>query len=361
MASYEKRGKKTRVVVSVTEGTVRKKVSRTFATKKEAQKWATKMEAERNDGVSIVGSNMAFADYYKQWMKVYKLNDVKASTAHIYKQQAATISRIFGDITMAQLTPLLLQAKMDDYGEDKLKSTVNDLLVNIKASLRDGLYDGYITRDIYSRVKPHGGAERVKKNNVLSATQFETLQTYLLAHHDDLRDLAILVMLETGIRVGECLGLKYSDVNLVFDFLTINKTYSSNVQTITTPKTASSVRNIKITHELAEMITARTDRKNATRIFETTTMPIRTRLNNLTKQLGLTPITIHGLRHSHASYLLYKGVSINYVSARLGHTNTTITQLVYAHMLEEERVDEADKTVEILSKSPIVPKAKATH
>ena len=39
MASYEKRGKKTRVVVSTTEGTARKKVSRTFAAKKEAQKW----------------------------------------------------------------------------------------------------------------------------------------------------------------------------------------------------------------------------------------------------------------------------------------------------------------------------------
>lgn len=49
MASYEKHGKKTRVVVSVTEGTVRKKVSRTFATKKEAQKRAIKMEAKRND------------------------------------------------------------------------------------------------------------------------------------------------------------------------------------------------------------------------------------------------------------------------------------------------------------------------
>lgn len=72
MASYEKRGKKTRVVVSTTEGTARKKVSRTFATKKEAQKWAVKMEAERNDGVSIVGSSITHAEYYEQWVKDYK-------------------------------------------------------------------------------------------------------------------------------------------------------------------------------------------------------------------------------------------------------------------------------------------------
>lgn len=79
------------------------------------------------------------------------------------------------------------------------------------------------------------------------------------------------------------------------------------------------------------------------------------------KALKLPQITVHGLRHSHASYLLYKGVSVNYVSERLGHANTAITQLVYTHMLSEERSNEADKTVKILSKSPNVPKAKSKY
>lgn len=130
---------------------------------------------------------------------------------------------------------------------------------------------------------------------------------------------------------------------------------------ITKPKTKTSVRNVKVTHELAEMLTSRSDRRKYERFFNMTIFPVERHLKELLDYLGLPQITVHGLRHSHASYLLYKGVSINYVSARLGHANTAITQLVYAHMLPEEQDNEAEKTVKLLSKSPIVPKARLKH
>ena len=116
------------------------------------------------------------------------------------------------------------------------------------------------------------------------------------------------------------------------------------------------MRDIKITNELANIIS--NEKNNSTEfIFNCRRQTVRNRLDSLISKLDLQPITIHGLRHSHASYLLYKGVSINYVSARLGHANTSITQKVYAHMLKEEKTREQDKTIEILSVSPNVPKA----
>ncbi|MDN8685732.1 tyrosine-type recombinase/integrase, partial [Staphylococcus aureus] len=47
-------------------------------------------------------------------------------------------------------------------------------------------------------------------------------------------------------------------------------------------------------------------------------------------------ITSHALRHTHCSYLLAKGVSIHYISKRLGHKNIAITTSVYSHLLEEK-------------------------
>ena len=361
MASYEKRGKKTRVVVSVTEGTVRKKVSRTFATKKEAQKWAVKMEAERNDGINIAGSSLTYAEYCEQWVHDFKIDNVKPITAKMYLSHIKTIKNIFGSITLSQLSHAVLQHTLDEYGENKQTSTVNALLVTIKASLKDALYDGYIPRDIFSRVKPHGKKERPERVKALSAAQFEKLQAYLFNNAHDINNLCILTMLETGIRVGECLALNYNDVNTLFDTISVTKTYSSDLHTITKPKTKTSVRNIKVTHELAQMLTNRLDRRNYERFFNMTIFPVGRHLKELLDYLDLPQITVHGLRHSHASYLLYKGVSINYVSARLGHANTAITQLVYAHMLPEEQTNEAEKAVELLSKSPIVPKARLKH
>ncbi|MDR4648901.1 tyrosine-type recombinase/integrase, partial [Staphylococcus aureus] len=59
-------------------------------------------------------------------------------------------------------------------------------------------------------------------------------------------------------------------------------------------------------------------------------------------------ITSHALRHTHCSYLLAKGVSIHYISKRLGHKNIAITTSVYSHLLEEKFNEEDKKTTKIL-------------
>ncbi|BBE26542.1 hypothetical protein NFHkm12_13680 [Latilactobacillus curvatus] len=60
-------------------------------------------------------------------------------------------------------------------------------------------------------------------------------------------------------------------------------------------------------------------------------------------------IGMHGLRHTHASILINQGVLIDYVSERLGHSNVAVTIEVYRHLLESKRVQESERTIEIIS------------
>lgn len=60
------------------------------------------------------------------------------------------------------------------------------------------------------------------------------------------------------------------------------------------------------------------------------------------------PVSFHGLRHTHASILLYKKVSIYYVSERLGHEDIQTTLKTYAHILKELRIEDETKTTEVL-------------
>lgn len=60
-------------------------------------------------------------------------------------------------------------------------------------------------------------------------------------------------------------------------------------------------------------------------------------------------VSIHGLRHSHASYLLSKGINIAYISKRLGHANISITQSIYIHLLNEQALKEEQKTIDMLN------------
>ena len=72
-------------------------------------------------------------------------------------------------------------------------------------------------------------------------------------------------------------------------------------------------------------------------------------LKKIQQQLEIKPvITFHGLRHTHASVLLYKGIDIIYVSSHLGHKDISITQEIYLHILDEMKEKLKEKVSDVL-------------
>lgn len=69
-------------------------------------------------------------------------------------------------------------------------------------------------------------------------------------------------------------------------------------------------------------------------------------LRNTLSELNIDPITIHGLRHTHASILLYRQISIYYVSERLGHASIDTTLRHYAHVIKELREEDTKNTID---------------
>ncbi|MGK1518035.1 site-specific integrase, partial [Klebsiella pneumoniae] len=67
------------------------------------------------------------------------------------------------------------------------------------------------------------------------------------------------------------------------------------------------------------------------------------------QSLGITEISCHGLRHTHASVLLAEGVSIHTISARLGHADVGVTQETYAHVLDELQKKDDQKMISVLT------------
>lgn len=362
MASFEKRGKNYRAVVSVMKNGVRKKVSKSFETKKKAKEWATLMESDKIQGKNLIASNMLFGDYFEFWMNTYKKNDVREMTYRGYLNAEKNIKIIFEGTPLSKLTAATIQSKLDSFGKNHAQQTMVLLVAKIKASLKDALYDGYIQNDIFSRIKPHG-VEDINKIKALSASNFEKLCEYLYSLSTkgtlNISQLAILVGLETGMRMGEILALTRDD--LAYNFNTINITKSiTPTRKITEPKNKNSYRSIKINNELMDILISYKSNNDDDLIFNISRTTIRYELIDLIKNLNLENITVHGLRHSHASYLLYNKISINYISSRLGHSNTSITQQVYAHMLKEEELDETNKALALLKPrltpmSPNVP------
>ncbi|WPC19495.1 site-specific integrase [Pediococcus inopinatus] len=354
MASYEKRGKKTRVVVSVMDKGVRRKVSKTFDRKSDAKDWAMRMEIDKNDNRKIIFSNMLFTDYFHKWYIKYKSEDIRVVTLRSYAVTERVLNKLFGNVKLADLNYQLLQDRLDIYSKTHKKGTVSLLMNKIKSSLKDALFDEYISKDIYSRLKAHGDSSR--RDNVLSATEFEALQDYLYKHwSDDKCNLAVLIALETGMRIGEVMMISQDEVFPEFNMIHVKESYSQFNPSDTRTKNPQSVRKIKIPTKLSEVL-AKALMNEKGRIFTMTPRTLEIQQTKLMKQLDLKPISFHGLRHSHTSYLLYKGLSLEYVSKRIGHIDTTTTQKVYAHLLKEQEQSEDSEAMKILGMSPNVPK-----
>jgi integrase len=71
-------------------------------------------------------------------------------------------------------------------------------------------------------------------------------------------------------------------------------------------------------------------------------------LRNFLNTLGIEYVSFHKLRHTHASILIAKGVSLQVVAKRLGHTDTTMVQTIYGHLLKSVEETENKKIMDIL-------------
>ena len=164
-------------------------------------------------------------------------------------------------------------------------------------------------------------------------------------------DWMIYLALNTGLRYSEMLGLTVGD----FDFdnltLSVNKTYDykDSNELEKRAKTRSSIRKIDIDDELAgKFHHALSGYRPDELIFASAKQPTHNsgpnkRLSELCDKARITPISLHGCRHTHASILLYAGVSIHSISKRLGHAKVSITQDCYSHIISELETRDKEK------------------
>lgn len=160
-----------------------------------------------------------------------------------------------------------------------------------------------------------------------SLDQEEASRLFVELNNDD-SDIALAAKtaLLTGMRIGEVLALKGSDISGT----TINLQRSiKNDKSIGEPKTEAGIRKISIPQELSEQLKSRGDDF----IFDSSYNSFEHAWSKWRKEHGFDGLKFHELRHTHATLLIANGVDIKTVQHRLGHSSSSITMDVYAHAL----------------------------
>lgn len=366
MASFQKRGKTWQYTVSrIIDGKSKPIRKSGFSTKKEAQVAAAEVEAKLNKGLNPIIKLEPINSYFKKWVELYKSDNSKATQVH-YAHTLKVIEKYFGSTPLQHIKKSDYQAFLNNYSKTKAKETVKKINAHIRACVREAVDEGIIQSD-FTRRATLGGNDSKKRidkhinyleSKRLSKALYEALQEEHRAVY-----YIILLALKSGMRFAEIIALQRKDFDFKNNTIDISKTWgytSSFEEGEKKTKTETSNRTIKMDKPTMDMFQKYFDEtpenihklvfynpSSKYKVFSNT--GVNKALKKLLTDLNIDEISIHGLRHTHASILFYKGISVQYISERLGHADVDTTIRIYTHLIKELREEDEKNTMNILA------------
>lgn len=372
MATITKRGDTFRIKVSLGYDTEHKQIvkSTTFKppqgvtskkAEKLAQQFAYDFENKCKDYTEL-NENMRSSELADWYFENYASIELKPSTAYTYKGQYNNhIKPVIGnmklkDITTPKLTRIMKSLTLNP-------QTVKKVYVVIQSIFRRGAEQGFI-RDTPCRNVILPKRKKSRKNKALEEDKLKRFMEYLESKpwDEDFKRI-IKVLLYTGMRSGECLGLAWEDIDFENNTISINHTLTDigGKHELTDPKTESSIRIIGMGQELKKVLLAQKeyieklkyalgdDFAHPETVFVSARGNYRDRnsvyqsLKRFTKGTEFEDMTLHQLRHCNATMLLNSGIDLKVVSEHLGHCDVNVTADIYADVLRKTKARTAEQ------------------
>ena len=299
--------------------------------------------------------SMLFYEYYAQWIDIYKKGAIREATMAKYLMTQKWVEKLVPELKVAELTRTVYQQLLNDYAKEHERQTTLDFHHQLKGAILDAVDEGLIERDPTRKAIIKGKAPRTKKIKYLNQFELHTLIADLDIKDEPNWDWFILLVAKTGMRFSEALAITPADFDFARQMLSISKTWDYKGEGGFLPtKNKSSVRKIQIDWQIVVKFSELVKKLppdepifvTESKIYNSTVNDVLTRH---CRNCEISEISIHGLRHTHASLLLFAGVSIASVARRLGHASMTTTQKTYLHIIQELENKDVDLVMRTLS------------
>ena len=283
--------------------------------------------------------NDLFVDYYTNWIAVYKEGAVRKVTMSKYHMALKWLHKLAPTLKLCDISRSNYQQLLNDYALYHERQTTMDFHHHVKCAILDAVDEGLVPQDPTRKAIIKGKTPCIKKQKFLSQYELHSMLSTLKLGKSISWDWFILLVAKTGLRFSEALALTPRDFDFAHQLISIDKTYNYKDcgGDILPTKNASSVRKVQIDWrtviQFSELIKGLPDDK----MIFVNSRPFNSTVNGILArhciEAGVPVITVHGLRHTHASTLLFAGVSIASVARRLGHSNMSTTQKTYLHII----------------------------
>ncbi|MGN0115136.1 MAG: tyrosine-type recombinase/integrase [Acutalibacteraceae bacterium] len=321
-------------------------------------------------GGNIDGSKVLFYEFADNWLESTVKNTLKPSS---YARKRATLEnqvyQKIGNIPISSLTHSDIQEMVNELNADGLSySSVKKAYECVNGCLRAyRIQSGFLTNPCEGVTLPTNKARDVANISYFNQTERELIEKEAIRRHGNgtyvyRLGYAIVALMYTGLRISELLALKWSDIDFDNNTLTVSKnavqvkTYaddgSTSYKLITqnSTKTRSGYRVIPMTKKAREAFEAIQVLNGANEYAISTKNNKQVSPRNFNRmfhsilmQTGIAKMEqdccgVHTLRHTFASMLFQNGCDIKVVSEILGHSDTKITENIYIHVIQQQKV-----------------------
>ena len=319
----------------------------------------------KNDKITLM-------KWYKTWLFDFKSNELKASTIQrydvIYKNYIKDSE--IGGIKLKDLNTITLQNYYNNLIKiGKTPMTIKFLNKAVKSCLKYAKRINYIMENCCDNViLPKVTCIQDEKVQVFTLEEQKAFMETIKNHK---YRIEFILTLGTGLRIGELVALRWSDIDFKNKSLKVNKSIGRGYKYVngkqkfviqeTTPKTPSSIREVVIPDKIIdELIIHKTNqgiiKEKYKEIYEDKNYVFANELGQhilsdtlsksfvkVLKDNGFRHVKFHSLRHTYATRLFEKGVQLKTVQKLLGHSSIEITADIYTHVMDSEKISAVQK------------------
>ncbi len=347
-----------------------KRVEKYFATLPEARNWLADSRYEDSHGITGVTSTVSVDTWFNYWYDNI-IADLSPNTRRNYRERyEKNIQPTIGKMMISDVKPMHCKMILNKMMKDYAGSTIRQVFITMGTMFRAAVMNDVISKHPMDGVRYTKPVKAASDHRVLSVDeQRKFLETAKTSHNY----YQYALILETGIRTGELIGLTWDCVDLENKTLTVSKTLEFRHKQKTwragPPKTQTSYRTIPLTNRACDILLEILEKRKTQKMSENlnqvltytdrktgqcsslymrdlvfinfrTGMPAKnssydTHLYKLCEVAGIPPFSMHTLRHTYATRAIERGVPPKVLQRLLGHSSIKTTMDTYVHVTDE--------------------------
>jgi len=327
-----------------------------FKKLQECRKWIADAQFDDEHGNINASGDMTVDAWFDYWIKNIKGATIKYNTLSNYtKRFNYNISQYIGKMLLSDVKPMHCQNVLNQMASSGYKNTSIKLTrITMNLLFDDAVENGLIVKNpVTKTVKCTQGEESPERNAITREEQ----SLFFNAIRKSGYYAQFALVLQTGLRVGELSGLKWSDID--FENKRINvcrtMTYRDKQWRVNTPKSKAGFREVPLTEEALRILKGVKEKrsgldvipmqyhdtvflsKNGIPILPTT---YNNALRSICKRTGIPQISMHILRHTFATRCIEAGMQPKTLQEILGHASIEMTMDIYVHVMKDTKLKE---------------------